>query len=356
MPSRNSALQGLRLLCALVSPFSTRESLLADWPETPPWQGLLAQADKHRLIPVLSVALARHGLVDRVDPELAELLAAVAAWNTERNEGFRRQMRTLSAALNAAGLQPVWLKGALTLLPPQGPAAGRQMMDLDVWLPEESAQRGAMAVLRSLGYVSDGPVESQRHYPPFFHPDEMARVELHHSVVAPYETLLSDDEAARGVEWLDWEGLRIGRLDPLARLLCSLPQCTDPDGWWLGIAETPLVKALDLVQRVHDDFAGTVPAAFVARVRQAGWERSARGLLTVTEAYFGLPNPLPAEPTHLRRLERFAGSPRWHYTVRAAQSFFSHGGRRILRAPWQVPAMAAVYAKRLITPDAPRER
>ncbi|WP_245261626.1 nucleotidyltransferase family protein [Ancylobacter sp. FA202] len=356
MPSRPSVLEGLRLLGALVSPFSTRESLLADWPATPPWQDLLAQADKHRLIPALHVTLVRHGLLDRVDAELAELLAAVADWNAERNEGFRRQMRTVSAAFNAAGLEPVWLKGALTLLPPEGPAAGRQMMDLDVWLPQESAQRAAMQVLRGLGYVSEGPENvSPRHFPGFFHPDEMARIELHHSVVAPYEALLPDDEAAQGVEWLDWEGLRIGQLDPMGRLLCSLQQCTDPRGSWLGIAEIPLVKALDLVQRVHDDFAGTVPAAFLARVKQAGWERSAQRLLTVTETCFDLPNPLPADPAQLRKMERFARSPRWHYTLRAAQALFGEGGRRILRAPWQVPVMAAVFARRLITPNAPRE-
>lgn len=354
MPRRNASLDGLRLLCALVSPFSSRAALRTAAAADPPWAAVLAQADRHRLIPALSVALARHGLGDLVDAELADILAAVADWNTERNEGLRRQMRRVTAVFNAAGLEPVWLKGALTLLPPDGPAAGRQMMDLDVWLPEPAAQRRAAELLRGLGYVSEGAEGvSPRHFPGFFHTDEMARIELHHSVVAPYDALLPDDEAAQGLEWLEWEGLRVGRLDPRARLLCSLAQCSNPGGWWLGTAEIPLMKALDFVQRVRDDFGGTVPAAFLTRVREAGWERSAQRLLTLTEACFHLPNPLPADAAQLLMLERFTRSPRWHVTRRAVQSLFGNGGARILRAPWQAPLMAVAYVRRLIAPNAP---
>ncbi|MPT22694.1 MAG: hypothetical protein E2577_06565, partial [Starkeya sp.] len=345
MPRRNASLDGLRLLCALVSPFSSRAALRAAAAADPPWAAVLAQADRHRLIPALSVALARHELGDLVDAELADILAAVADWNTERNEGLRRQMRRVTAAFNAAGLEPVWLKGALTLLPPDGPAAGRQMMDLDVWLPEAAAQHRGAEVLRGLGYDAEG-YESKEgaHYPPYFHPAEMARIELHRTVLEPDQSaLLPPEEAAQGVEWLAWEGLRIGRLDPHARLLCSLAQCSNPGGWWLGTAEIPLMKALDFVQRVHDDFGGTVPAAFLTRVREAGWERSVQRLLTLTEACFHLPNPLPADPAQLLMLERFTRSPRWHVTRRAVQSFFGNGGRRILRAPWQAPLMAVAY-------------
>ncbi len=46
MTRRNASLEGLRLLCALLSPFSTRAGLRADWPEAPPWGALLAQADE----------------------------------------------------------------------------------------------------------------------------------------------------------------------------------------------------------------------------------------------------------------------------------------------------------------------
>lgn len=356
MPRRNSALEGQRTLCALVSPFSTREELLADWPAMPPWQALLAEADTHRLLPALSVALARHGLEDRVDADVADILAAVADWNTERNEGFRRQMRVLSAAFNAAGLEPVWLKGALTLLPPAGPAAGRLMMDLDVWFAGESRQRAAMAVLRGLGYSSESEVAGPRHYPPFFHPGEMARVELHRSIVGPHEALLPVDVAAAGVESLDWDGLRIGQLDPLSRALCSLAQCTSPDSERLATAEVPLMKALDFATRMHDDFGGVVPVALIERAAQAGWERSTQRFLTLTEAYFGLPNPFPADVALLRMLERYTLRPRWHHTLRAFRSLVSTGGRGVLRAPGRAPGMMAYYLTRLIAPNAPRER
>lgn len=354
MPRRNASLDALRLLCALVSPFSSRAALRAAAAADPPWAAVLAQADRHRLIPALSVALARHELGDRVDDEFADLLAAVADWNTERNEGFRRQMRTVTAAFNAAGLEPVWLKGALTLLPPDGPAAGRQMMDLDVWLPGESAQRAAIEVLRGLGYASeDSDWEGLRHFPPFFHPDEMARLELHRTILDVDDALLPPDIAAAGVERLDWEGLRIGRLDPLGRALCSLAQCTSRQPHRLATAEVPLMKALDFVTCIHDAFGGTVPPTLIARVQAAGWGPSTQRFLTLTEDLFGLPSPLAADRALVRRLERFTRRPRWHLTLKALQSLFGAGGRQVLRDPRWAPALVSYYVARMISPGAP---
>lgn len=354
MPRSHSSLAGLRLLCALVSPFSTRAALRTAAAADPPWAAVLAQADTHRLIPALSVALARHELGDLVDDELADILAAVADWNTARNEGFRRQMRTVTAAFNAAGLEPVWLKGALTLLPSDGPAAGRQMMDLDVWLPEESAQRAAMEVLRGLGYrFQEGLGECVRHYPPFFHPDEMARIELHHTIVDPDDPLLPPDVAAAGVDRFDWEGLRIGRLDPLSRALCSLAQCTSRQPDRLATAEVPLMKALDFVTCIHDAFGGAVPPTLIARVQAAGWGPSTQRFLTLTEALFGLPSPLAADRALVRRLERFTRWPRGHLTLKALQSLFGAGGRQVLRDPRWAPALVSYYVTRMISPGAP---
>ncbi|UOK71943.1 nucleotidyltransferase family protein [Ancylobacter polymorphus] len=349
MPRRNASLDGLRLLCALVSPFSSRAALRTAAAADAPWTAVLAQADRHRLIPALSVALARHGLGDRVDAELADILAAVADWNTERNEGLRRQMRAVSAALNAAGIAPVWLKGALTLLPPAGPAAGRQMSDLDLWLPEAAAQRTAGAVLRGLGYDAEGHEWKEgAHYPPYFHPDEMARIELHRTVLDPDQSaLLPPEEAAQAVEWLDWDGLRIGRLDPLGRLLNAFAQCTRPQDHLLRVSTVPLMKALEFVVRIHDDFGGTLPPAFVERAVAAGWERPAQRLLTVTERYFGLPSPLPADPAQLEMLERFTRHPRWHYTRRALRTAVGAEGWGLWREPWRIPGIVAGYLARM---------
>ncbi|WP_371348569.1 nucleotidyltransferase family protein [Ancylobacter sp. IITR112] len=352
--SHPNSVDALRRLCVLLSPFSTTEAARAAAATMPSWPAALAQADMHRLIPAFHVALARHGLADAVDAELAEVLAAVADWNTERNTGFRRQMRVVSAAFNAAGLEPVWLKGALTLLPPDGPAAGRQMMDLDVWLPEESRQRAAMTVLNGLGYgFQDGLGGCARHYPPFFHPEEMARIELHRTIVDPDETLLPVDEAAAGLVMEDWEGLRIAQLDPLSRALCSLAQCTDRRPDRLGTAEVPLMKALDFVGRIHADFGGVVPPALVERAVRAGWERSTQRFLTLTDSYFGLPNPFPSDPELVRLLERFTRRPRWHHTLKAARSLFGTGGWAALRAPGKAANMAAYFVGRLLAPDRP---
>lgn len=351
-----SAVEGIRRLCAILSPFTGREALLADWPPPALWPAIVAQADAHRLLPALAVALERHGLCGRIDEELVDLLAAVAEWNMERNEGLRRQVLALSEAFNAAGRRPVWLKGALSLLPADGPAGGRMMLDLDMWLPAESDQQAALRVMESLGYAAteDEWWDSRRHYPPYFHPGEIARLELHRRVVdREHEALLPPEEAAAGVEWLEWEGTRIGRLDALSRLLCSFAQCTRPECDMLQVADVPLMKALDFVARAHDDFGGSVPPAFVERVTAAGWEKAARRFLTLTELYFGLPNPLAPDLGQVRMVERRAARPRWHVALRALQSLVGPGGRALLRHPRRIPTVLANSAARLVAPSRP---
>ncbi len=349
------AVEGLRGLCRLLAPGATRDGLVARWPDASVWPALVAQADAHRLLPALAATLIRHRLTDRLDDELVPLLEEVAAWNTGRNEGLRRQLLGLSRAFNGADVAPVWLKGALALLPADGPASGRMMLDLDVWVPSLDGQRRALEALERLGYgfaAEQMPLYADtQHYPAHFHPGEMARLELHRSILpARHHALLPPDAAADGIERMDWEGTRIGRLDAPSRALCALAQCARPENSIRETSEVPLMKALDFAGRIHADFGGAVPDVLTERVVQAGWAGCTRPVFTLTERYFGIPSPLPADDRLVRALERGLRHPRWNLAVLAAGSVFGVRGRSLLRDPRRIAGAVRNHLAQLRTP------
>lgn len=361
MRERRLQVEGTRWLCRALSPATTREAILARWPRTELWPAIVAGADRHRLITALAVAVERHDLADRLDAELADLLAAVAAWNAERNEGLRRQMLSVTRALNAQGVRPIWLKGALQLVAPDGPASGRIMNDLDLWIPAEPDQQAALEVLVRLGYAPpEGQVDDSyfdpgyQHFPPYFHPDEMARLELHRSVVvARKQSVLPNAEAAQGVEWLDWEGTRIGRLDALFGALSSFLQCTRTGRSGYDDSDIPLFKAFDFVGRLHADFDGRVPPVLVEHVTRAGWEPTARRLFTLIDVYFGVANPLPANWGLVRALEGRVLRPRLQVALHSAGRLMSGRGLRLLLRPSLIPAAVAAVHSRLRSAGTP---
>ncbi|WP_428032448.1 hypothetical protein [Ancylobacter sp.] len=213
-------------------------------------------------------------------------------------------------------------------------------------------------MLEGLGYrhAVDTDDRASQHYPSFFHPDEMARVELHRAILRPRDSaLLPPMEAAAGIEWQEWEGTHIGRLDALSRALCSFYQCTRPEYRPITASEVPLMKAFDFVGRIHADFGGVLPPAFLERVAMAGWEPAARRFLTLTDVYFGLPNPLAPDLAYIRAVERRAGRPRWHLTLRTMRTLLTARGWEMVRHPWRAPGQFATYVGRLWAPGgAPR--
>ncbi len=339
--------EGLGWACRAVSPFIATAAVRQAWPRDELWPGILAAADRHRLLPALAHALARRGLRERLDPDIGEALDAIAAWNAEGNAALRAQMLEISAACNAAGTRPVWLKGALALLPPDGPGGGRMMMDLDMWLPDPPGLALAAEALRRLGYAMADPEPFHldpdfQHDAPLVHPRRSAAVELHRRVVSrSLEAVLPEAEARARIEWLSWEGTRIGRLDPLFAALCALVQATHSGPQPFDSGAIPLQKAFDVVGRLHADFGGEVPAEMVQRLEAAGWGTTARQFFTTCDRCFGLPNPLPPDEANLRAVEGHLRHPRLRAAARALRALLSPRAFAVLRHPSRIPGHVA---------------
>lgn len=248
----------------------------------------------------MRIALDRTALP--IPAEVEAFLAAVHGMHRTRTERIREQMKQLTEALNGEGVTPLWLKGAVELLAPDGRASDRMMHDLDLWLPAPMDLTVALAVLDRLGYrvmhgAKDADWTDSHHYAGRANDDWPVRVEVHRHVIArDLASLLPDRDARDGALWWDWDGLEVGCLGPRHRLLHALVQCTVMAVPRVPMAGAPLMKSLDVVKRVAADFAGTLPRDLLPDLTRPAWGDSVPALLTMTEALFGLPSPSGMPP------------------------------------------------------------
>lgn len=124
------------------------QCLKGDVPPLIDWEAVLGLANRTLVTPALAQALASNA---KVPPEVAGLLQVIAERTATRNGLMHAQLAEAVAACNAAGIQPILLKGA-ALLARRGPdCADRLLTDLDLMVREEEGAQ-AIAALESIGY------------------------------------------------------------------------------------------------------------------------------------------------------------------------------------------------------------
>ena len=115
------------------------------------WDGPIAIANQHLLAPALYCALrAADGLAD-LPPEVGSYLSHLAEINSARNVAFGRQAAELIRALNDAGIEPMLLKGGISLFTEIYPPGAPMLEDLGVLVPHAAASRAREALAR-IGY------------------------------------------------------------------------------------------------------------------------------------------------------------------------------------------------------------
>ena len=175
------------------------------------WQALVDLAVAHDVLPPLIFALNEHSLLPPVPAKLGEeartghvtsRLAAAYAEHLDRQADLRDQLVAALAALNADGIVPVLLKGAVHLTLPQSEwHEARAMRDLDILVRAEDAER-ANKILASLGYHADpNPPPLDRHLPELRIPDRAGTIEIHTEALSfPARYALATEEVfARAV-------------------------------------------------------------------------------------------------------------------------------------------------------------
>lgn len=338
MPAKiDGSLATYRWVSAVISPFVPwgQQKVIAVAPD-PDWLDVIYVASGQLVLPNLYLGLQAHGLFDQVPDDFRETCEGFKILNTQRNARLRQQMLEISTALNAAGISPIWLKGANNLLAQDWEMNGRMMLDLDFWIPDPDDLTGAELCLERLGYLVPPDYlkvsfEDSQHLAPRFREGELARIELHRCIVKPrLAELLPDAEALARVEWLMWEGQRIGRLSLPDRMMHSYVQCTEMSGYGMLFARVPLMKVLDFVQLAVASGDAVRADDFVKKVDRLPWRARSRQFLSYVEHDFGLTSPLPYDGKYLAKRRVALTFPRLARVQRLTQLFLHVTFRMVL--------------------------
>ena len=178
------------LLLDAVVPSDRARADVTAWSERR-WGDLLSAAAWHRLSPLLYSYLG--GVADTPEAALSALERAYLA-GAARSLFMREALSRVIAALTAAEVPAMLLKGAALVETVYADSAHREMLDLDLLVPADRMHQ-AVAAVRGLGYVamadtgdtggrSDGaPVP--HHDAPLVADDRLVAVELHrHTTIA----------------------------------------------------------------------------------------------------------------------------------------------------------------------------
>lgn len=231
-------------LWAHLSPYLDKPPLPQSDPE---WAAIFETADHGLVLPRLATSLSSKAA--DCPSHVIDYLDAVLTMSRMRNERMRAQLVTLIKCLNDAGVTPIVIKGATTLLDEAADVGERAMLDIDIWTPHAVDQAIAADRLKQLGYEMREPLESYedcQHLPPFFKDGELARIELHRKMVNPhFSALVNEDAATASSKESEFGGARFKLLEPRFALALSYIQCR----WSCEEGTLTIMKWLDLLDR-----------------------------------------------------------------------------------------------------------
>ena len=122
------------------------------WPRHPDWTAIVDLTDNTLVTSAFYQSLRQHDRLADLPEGMVDYLALVHRLNEERNAKLRRQAIEAVRALNAAGIEPMLLKGGVGLFaPPRCEDTARMMADLDILVPEAVAEP-AVTALSEIGY------------------------------------------------------------------------------------------------------------------------------------------------------------------------------------------------------------
>ncbi|WP_181164590.1 nucleotidyltransferase family protein [Amaricoccus solimangrovi] len=154
---------------------------------------LVPLAFEHRVAPFLGRLTEDPAIAPLLPEALADGFRFAAEANGTRNEALREELAEVLALLDAAGIEPLLLKGAGRLADGLLGPAGRFMQDLDLLVPASRIDEAA-AALEAAGYapLAEGPqlAEEHHHLPALWREGAPAAIELHRVAQPWHQPLL----------------------------------------------------------------------------------------------------------------------------------------------------------------------
>jgi hypothetical protein len=175
------------------------------------WEDLIRAARQELVLPAFGARIREVG-IPQIPTDVADFLSAVGDLNAERNQVILSELSSVALLLNAAGIEPVLLKGAAYCVTGVYANPGsRYLWDVDLLVPE-SQMSTAVDVLKREGFDSDPNSrlgDYRHHHPPLQRRGSIA-FELHHSLgMGICRSLLPATEVLEQSASLEFRGARI---------------------------------------------------------------------------------------------------------------------------------------------------
>ncbi|MDR3500186.1 MAG: nucleotidyltransferase family protein [Parvibaculum sp.] len=292
------------------------------------WEALIELATQYRLTAALWSALLREGLAVSPPAALRPFLPAGSVairlendwfFNRKRLGDLEAQARKIIAALNAAGISPMLLKGMSHVFADlYADPASRWMVDVDMLIRAEELA-GAQAVMTSLGYRPKADDKGAPHHlAPLFLEGHWGSIELHFMpLLPPADGALPAADAWRDAVAVEKDGLSYFHLSPDHLLLHNVigGQVSD---WGYATLTPPLRSLSDFVALARKHGAAIDWARMEAMAEAAGYRGHFEAHLIQAERLFGLVRA-GARPYSLAARAHWllcAAAARWPWPVR----------------------------------------
>ena len=316
-------------LCAALSPLTDPDKVVQlNKSYELNWDMVMEQAHHGMVLPALYHSLLTKGLLHLAPDEVAQALQGFFELNVELNGRRRDQVYAISTCLNDKDIGHIWLKGATHLLRKDWKLSPRMMLDIDIWIPNESQHKQAFIQLTELGYEfldSDQEQEidhDHHHYPPLYKPNETARLEFHqHLISREFFSLLPDMTALPNVQWLDWQGQTVGVLSHADQAMQAYVQCVHMSGNQFLTGQVTLMKTHDFVERLLQAGSRVLESDQFSLLRSDPWKKRAETFFTCLHHAFGFQSNFQKKSTYESRL---------HYPILASFAKFQGVSVRII--------------------------
>jgi Uncharacterised nucleotidyltransferase len=322
--------------------------------------GLARLAGRHLVTPMLAACITDSQLRGRMPDDFTLYLEFIHTENTRRNRALRRQLREVAAWLNATGIEPVLLKGAIRLVDGLYRDPGwRFMRDLDVLVARERLS-DAVACLRSVGYgftdKAAGWAEEHKHLPALARDGEAAVVEIHADLLSDRRELCPAEQVLLRSRPIDLDGAWV-RVPDTADQLAHLIAHDRFDGYLRRSGMFLLRSVFETALLCRDERA---PGQLLSRAATTSLARCARIRLDLAARLFpDYVSPTPDADLGKRlkagaliAMERFDESGRlrrlvWFGRLRLGKLLRSPAERKHIRANVLSPAYHRRSAERL---------
>jgi hypothetical protein len=253
-------------------------------------EGLLQTAARRQVLAPAIAGLARGGVLHPAAEAPAgtprRRLAELADGLAERRGALREGLVEIIGALNDAGIEPLVLKGAVSLL--DGEPAWRFMRDLDLAVAPEEAERAEVA-LRDRGFATFKEVSATHHHlDPLARDDVPGPVELHTRLCGRRARRVLDEARLQAeARATAAGGLRWRRLRPAHALLYGLVHhhFENRGAVFATISLKGLLEFADDLGRLDEAECAALAAALAGRPRLAAgfelWAAMAERLLGI---------------------------------------------------------------------------